>query len=68
MLNNQIKKKRLWPIYDYKVLNGSYEKPYLNPGAPVHVVTGSAGCQVSFIIEFQKRTILLNFSIVIRIL
>lgn len=37
--------ERLWPVYDYKVYNGSYEKPYENPGAPVQIVTGSAGCK-----------------------
>lgn len=37
--------ERLWPIYDYKVYNGSYEEPYVNPGAPIHIVTGSAGCK-----------------------
>uniref|UniRef100_U5ERP5 Purple acid phosphatase n=1 Tax=Corethrella appendiculata TaxID=1370023 RepID=U5ERP5_9DIPT len=37
--------ERLFPIYDYKVYNGSYEEPYRNPGAPVHIVTGSAGCK-----------------------
>ncbi|XP_022906271.1 acid phosphatase type 7 [Onthophagus taurus] len=37
--------ERLWPIYDYKVFNGSYDEPYTNPGAPVHIVTGSAGCK-----------------------
>lgn len=37
--------ERLWPIYDYKVYNGSYEEPYVNPGAPVQIVTGSAGCK-----------------------
>lgn len=37
--------ERLWPIYDYKVFNGSYEAPYTNPGAPVQIVTGSAGCK-----------------------
>ncbi|XP_070496503.1 acid phosphatase type 7 [Chironomus tepperi] len=37
--------ERLWPIYDYKVYNGSKEEPYRNPGAPVHIVTGSAGCK-----------------------
>ncbi|XP_077292142.1 acid phosphatase type 7 isoform X2 [Arctopsyche grandis] len=37
--------ERLWPIYDYTVYNGSYEKPYVNPQAPVHIVTGSAGCK-----------------------
>lgn len=37
--------ERLWPIYDYKVYNGSYGAPYTNPGAPVQIVTGSAGCK-----------------------
>lgn len=37
--------QRLWPIYNYKVYNGSYENPYVNPGAPVHIITGSAGCK-----------------------
>jgi hypothetical protein len=37
--------ERLWPIYDYQVYNGSREQPYVNPGAPVHIVTGSAGCK-----------------------
>ncbi|XP_053210301.1 acid phosphatase type 7-like [Panonychus citri] len=36
--------ERLWPIYDQKVYNGSTSEPYTNPGAPVHVTTGSAGC------------------------
>ncbi|CAG9101315.1 unnamed protein product [Plutella xylostella] len=37
--------ERTWPLYDNKVYNGSLEQPYVNPGAPVHIVTGSAGCQ-----------------------
>lgn len=37
--------ERFWPLYDYKVKNGSYEEPYKNPKAPVHLVTGSAGCK-----------------------
>lgn len=37
--------ERLWPIYNYEVRNGSYEEPYKNPKAPVHFVTGSAGCK-----------------------
>lgn len=37
--------ERLFPIYNYRVLNGSYEAPYTNPKAPVHFVTGSAGCK-----------------------
>lgn len=37
--------ERLWPVYDYQVYNGSYEAPYVNPKAPVHITTGSAGCK-----------------------
>uniref|UniRef100_A0A6M2DZ18 Purple acid phosphatase n=1 Tax=Xenopsylla cheopis TaxID=163159 RepID=A0A6M2DZ18_XENCH len=37
--------ERLWPIYDYEVRNGSYEAPYTNPTGPVHIITGSAGCE-----------------------
>ena len=35
----------MWPVYDRKVYNGSFEQPYTNPKAPVHVISGSAGCQ-----------------------
>jgi hypothetical protein len=34
--------ERLWPLYDYTVRNGSYEEPYRNPRAPVHLISGSA--------------------------
>lgn len=37
--------ERLWPVYNYQVYNGSTEAPYTNPGAPVHIITGSAGCK-----------------------
>lgn len=37
--------ERLWPIYNYQVFNGSTKAPYTNPGAPVHIITGSAGCR-----------------------
>ncbi|XP_015910292.2 acid phosphatase type 7 [Parasteatoda tepidariorum] len=37
--------ERLWPVYNFKVYNGSYDAPYTNPKAPVHIITGSAGCQ-----------------------
>lgn len=37
--------ERLWPIYNFEVNNGSYEKPYENAKAPVHIITGSAGCK-----------------------
>ncbi|KAF5294079.1 hypothetical protein FQA39_LY13553 [Lamprigera yunnana] len=36
--------ERLWPIYDFKVFNNADKNRYLNPPAPVHIVTGSAGC------------------------
>uniref|UniRef100_A0A336LMV7 Purple acid phosphatase n=1 Tax=Culicoides sonorensis TaxID=179676 RepID=A0A336LMV7_CULSO len=36
--------ERLFPLYDYQVKNGSLEAPYTNPKAPVHIITGSAGC------------------------
>ncbi|XP_041981371.1 acid phosphatase type 7 isoform X3 [Aricia agestis] len=39
--------ERTWPLYDLKVYNGSLEHPYTNPKAPVHIVTGSAGCKES---------------------
>ncbi|XP_044523339.1 acid phosphatase type 7 [Gracilinanus agilis] len=37
--------ERLWPIYDYQVYNGSRESPYTNPRGPIHIITGSAGCE-----------------------
>ncbi|TKS86515.1 Acid phosphatase type 7 [Collichthys lucidus] len=37
--------ERLWPVYGDKVCNGSKEQPYVNPKAPVHIITGSAGCR-----------------------
>jgi acid phosphatase type 7 len=37
--------ERMWPVYNDTVCNGSYNEPYRNPRAPVHIVTGSAGCQ-----------------------
>ncbi|KAL9954279.1 hypothetical protein ACROYT_G041794 [Oculina patagonica] len=36
--------ERLWPLYNMQVCNGSWEEPYTNPCAPVHIITGSAGC------------------------
>ncbi|KAJ8687861.1 hypothetical protein QAD02_023656 [Eretmocerus hayati] len=37
--------ERLWPIYNFQVYNGSYSAPYTNYRAPVHIITGSAGCK-----------------------
>ncbi|CAD5226353.1 unnamed protein product [Bursaphelenchus okinawaensis] len=36
--------ERFYPIYQFQVLNGT-SSPYTNPKAPVHIVSGSAGCQ-----------------------
>ncbi|CAF2172897.1 unnamed protein product [Rotaria magnacalcarata] len=35
--------ERLWPVYNETVRNGT-EGAYIDPDAPVHIVTGSAGC------------------------
>ncbi|XP_054163358.1 acid phosphatase type 7-like [Oppia nitens] len=37
--------ERMWPLYDRQVYNGSTDEPYTNPPAPVHIITGSAGCK-----------------------
>ncbi|XP_049700211.2 acid phosphatase type 7 [Helicoverpa armigera] len=37
--------ERTYPLYDGEVHKGSEEQPYVNPGAPVHIITGSAGCK-----------------------
>uniref|UniRef100_A0A8C0E405 Purple acid phosphatase n=1 Tax=Balaenoptera musculus TaxID=9771 RepID=A0A8C0E405_BALMU len=37
--------ERLWPIYNYHVFNGSREMPYTHPRGPIHIITGSAGCE-----------------------
>ncbi|XP_071833224.1 acid phosphatase type 7-like [Apostichopus japonicus] len=34
--------ERLWPVYGGKVYNGTV-RPYTDPKAPVHIITGSAG-------------------------
>ncbi|KAL3985516.1 Iron/zinc purple acid phosphatase-like protein C family protein [Acanthocheilonema viteae] len=36
--------ERMWPLYNRTVYNGTKE-PYIDPPAPVHIVSGSAGCQ-----------------------
>lgn len=45
--------ERLWPIYNRKIYNGSYEEPYRNPGSMTHVITGSA-VSVFIIIRWIK--------------
>lgn len=39
--------ERFLPIYDGQIYNGTDlpNKPYYNPRAPVHIISGSAGCQ-----------------------
>ena len=36
--------ERMWPLYNRTVYNGT-NQPYTDPVAPVHIVTGSSGCQ-----------------------
>ncbi|KAF6211415.1 hypothetical protein GE061_011927 [Apolygus lucorum] len=37
--------ERLWPVYNNTVkIDEKNERLYVNPGAPVHITTGSAGC------------------------
>uniref|UniRef100_A0A183G8E0 Metallophos domain-containing protein n=1 Tax=Heligmosomoides polygyrus TaxID=6339 RepID=A0A183G8E0_HELPZ len=36
--------ERMWPVYNRTVYNGTMS-PYVNPLAPVHIVSGSAGCR-----------------------
>ncbi|XP_014257368.1 acid phosphatase type 7-like [Cimex lectularius] len=37
--------ERLYPLYNYTVRKGPKKNPYHNPEAPIHIITGSAGCQ-----------------------
>ncbi|KAI6176264.1 Purple acid phosphatase [Aphelenchoides bicaudatus] len=37
--------ERLYPVYQSTVDQGTNGDPYNNPNAPVHVISGSAGCQ-----------------------
>eukprot|EP00927_Polykrikos_kofoidii_P034635 TRINITY_DN29349_c0_g1_i1.p1 TRINITY_DN29349_c0_g1~~TRINITY_DN29349_c0_g1_i1.p1 ORF type:complete len:510 (-),score=51.57 TRINITY_DN29349_c0_g1_i1:214-1743(-) len=36
--------ERTWPVYNHTVMNGT-EAPYINPGAPVHIIAGAPGCK-----------------------
>jgi len=36
--------QRIFPLYNYTLCKGSESEPYKNPRAPVHVISGSAGC------------------------
>ncbi|VDL92896.1 unnamed protein product [Schistocephalus solidus] len=37
--------ERCYPVFNLKVCNASAHDPYENPTAPVHIVSGSAGCK-----------------------
>lgn len=37
--------ERFLPLFNGQVFNGTEQDPYHNPRAPVHVISGSAGCQ-----------------------
>ncbi|KAH8026055.1 hypothetical protein HPB51_015404 [Rhipicephalus microplus] len=50
--------ERLWPVYDGVVYKGNGTDPYVNPRAPVHVVTGAAKPEVVdsvFIVKDKPR-------------
>ena len=42
--------ERFWPLSDYMVYNGSLTEPYTNAPAPIHIISGSAGCD-----EFKEQ-------------
>lgn len=42
--------ERFWPAYNFQVYNGSEEQPYLNAKAPIHIISGAAGCKFPEII------------------
>lgn len=37
--------ERLYPVYNRKLCRSPLENAYINPCAPVHIITGSAGCK-----------------------
>ncbi|KAL9954282.1 hypothetical protein ACROYT_G041799 [Oculina patagonica] len=37
--------ERLYPVYNRKLCEGPLQESYINPCAPVHITTGSAGCE-----------------------
>uniref|UniRef100_A0A1I8AR97 Purple acid phosphatase n=1 Tax=Steinernema glaseri TaxID=37863 RepID=A0A1I8AR97_9BILA len=45
--------ERMFPVFNRTVYNGT-DSPYVDPPAPVHVVTGSAGCQEE-VVPFVKH-------------
>lgn len=46
--------ERMWPVYNLTVCKEPGSNPYLNPPAPVHIVTGSAVSKV-FLFLFSLR-------------
>lgn len=45
-------------MYDHKVYNGSYVEPYTNPGAPVHITSGSAvSSQFELLCYLKKKCV-----------
>ncbi|CAD5224999.1 unnamed protein product [Bursaphelenchus okinawaensis] len=44
--------ERLWPVYDRVVYNGS-SSAYVDPPAPIHLLSGSAGCR-EYTDQFNK--------------
>ena len=43
--------RRLWPTYRQQV----FQKNYIEPNGPIHIITGSAGCD-EFLDRYDKGT------------
>ena len=46
--------ERFLPFYDYETYNGTVEDPYMNPMAPVHIISGS-GVKIFLKVLYKNR-------------
>lgn len=48
--------ERLYPTYNRTVYNGTnVDNPYIDPPAPIHLLSGSAGCREEFDLFDDKQ-------------